>query len=499
VDALADPARRLRAALWLALAYALVWFLYGTIAKSSQGMYVDMAEMLVWMHEPSLGYPEHPPFLAWELTAWFAVFPIADWSYYLFSAVNLGAGLFAAFVLAGEWLDGEKRAAVPFLLAVIPFYNFLGLRFDQNTGAIPIWAVTTWAFMRSLDTRATPYAVLTGLLAASCMLTKYWSGFLLLGIGLAALLDRRRDAYFRSPAPYISAALAALALTPHVLWLIREHFPPMTWVTTRRASGSVFDWLRSLSEYSFGTLGYVSVAIALVAIFVRPSWRGARDGLFPSDPDRRTAAILFWAPLLIPIPVAIATRTNLLSLWNAQALALLPVVLLGSPLVTVTRDQVARIAMVPIAAALLALLASPIVALATFRNGVENYAVYTRPLAAALDRQWKQGSERPLKLIAGPFPIASSIAMYVPDRPSTFGNFSSYLSPWATPERIAHQGIAIVCPRTDSGCIAQMDALIAGAGAAAGVRKTDVAITPRWLGFEGPSQTFVIAIVPPQP
>jgi hypothetical protein len=404
--------------------------------------------------------------------------------------------LFAAFVLAGEWLDGDKRAAVPFLLAVIPFYNFLGLRFDQNTGAIPLWAVTMWAFVRSLDTRATPYAVLTGLLAAACMLTKYWSGFLLLGIGFTALFDRRREAYFRSPAPYITATLAALAITPHVLWLIREHFPPMTWVTTRRASGSLFDELRSLSEYTFGTLGYVSVAIILVAVFVRPSWQGVRDGLFPSDRDRRTAAIMFWAPLLLPIPVAFATRTNLVSIWNAQALSLLPVVLLGSPLVAVTRDQVARIAMVPIAVSLLALAASPIIALALFRNGVENYAIYTHPLAAALDRQWRQDSDRPLKLIAGPFPMASSIAMYVPDRPSTFGNFSSYLSPWATPERIARQGIAIVCPRLDTGCIEHMDALAANA---AGARKAYLEITPRWLGFEGPSQTFAVAIVPPRP
>jgi Dolichyl-phosphate-mannose-protein mannosyltransferase len=97
-------------------------------------------------------------FIAWELTAWFAVFPISDWSYYLLATVNLGGGLFAAFLLAGEWLEVEKRAAVLFLLAVIPFYNFLGLKFDQNSMLIPLWALTQKIYRRRLfDGNSSPF------------------------------------------------------------------------------------------------------------------------------------------------------------------------------------------------------------------------------------------------------------------------------------------------------------------------------------------------------
>ena len=41
-------------------------------------------------------------------------------------------------------------------------------------------------------------AALAGAFAAAAMYGKYWSIFLLLGLGLAALIDRRRAAYFRS-------------------------------------------------------------------------------------------------------------------------------------------------------------------------------------------------------------------------------------------------------------------------------------------------------------
>jgi len=92
-------------------------------------------------------------------------------------------------VLAGEWLDGEKRASVPFLLAVIPFYNFLGLKFDQNSALIPLWALTTLTLVRSRKTRSAGYAALAGLFGAACVLSKYWSAFLLLALGLAVLCD----------------------------------------------------------------------------------------------------------------------------------------------------------------------------------------------------------------------------------------------------------------------------------------------------------------------
>jgi len=494
VDALSDPARRHRSALGFVVVYAVLWALYAAIAKSSQGINADMGEMLVWSREVALGYPKHPPFLAWVLRAWFTIFPLEDWAYYLLSAVNLAAGLYVAFVLAGEWLDGPKRAAVPFLLAVIPFYNFLGLKFDQNSALIPLWGLTIWTFVRSLETRHGGYAALAGLLGALSLLSKYWSAFLLLGVALAALFDRRRNAYFRSPAPYISALAGAAAVAPHLYWLVREHFPPLTWVGTRRTSQSVLDALGSLTEYSAGTLGYAGVAIILVLLFVQPSWAGLRDSLFPRERDRRTAAILFWAPLLVPILVAVVTHTNLLSLWNTPALNLLPVVLLGSALVSVTRDQVTRVAAVAISVSVLALIASPFIALATLRTGVENYAAYARPLAQAVDHEWKASTDRPLRLLGGPFALVSGVAMYIPDRPSTFADFSRYLSPWVDDERIAREGLAIACPVVETWCVDMLPALMAKRP---GSHRLDLELTPRWLGFEGLPQRFTMAIIPP--
>src|SRR5262245_35950015 len=356
-----DPARRYRTALIAALVYAGIWTLYAIVAKSSQGINADLGEMVVWARNLAWGYPKHPPLPAWILAGWFAIFPLADWAYYILACLNLGIGLYLSFLLAGQWLNGAKQAAAPFLLALIPFYNFIGLKFDLNSILIPLWALTTWAFVLSYERRDAGYAALAGVAAAAAMLTKYWSVFLLFALCVAALCDRRRGDYFRSAAPYVTAVVGGVLIAPHIIWLVQENYPPLIWVAIR-TSETVFVWLRGFLGYLFGTLGYSLVALGTFVVLMRPSLAAWRDIFFPRDERRRMAAIIYWIPILFPIVVAAFSRTNLVSLWNTESLGLLPVVLLSSPLVELSRRAAARIAGFATTVSLASLVASPFVA-----------------------------------------------------------------------------------------------------------------------------------------
>jgi hypothetical protein len=80
--ALIDPARRERSVLLALAAYLALWTIYGTIAKSSQGLHPDMTELLAWSRDLAWGY-KHPPLAALIVRLWFSLFPVAEWSYYL--------------------------------------------------------------------------------------------------------------------------------------------------------------------------------------------------------------------------------------------------------------------------------------------------------------------------------------------------------------------------------------------------------------------------------
>ena len=134
--------------------------------------------------------------------------------------------------ISSDYLDAEKRIVAVALLTFIPFFNFHALKFNVNTVLMPLWAMTTWFFLRSVRTRSTVWAALAGIAAAGAMLGKYWSIFLLFGLALAAVIDRRRFEYFLSPAPFVTAMAGSIVLMPHIFWLTGHKFAPFSYATT---------------------------------------------------------------------------------------------------------------------------------------------------------------------------------------------------------------------------------------------------------------------------
>ena len=70
------------------------------------------------------------------------------------------------YPLHGHFLDGGKRVLGLALLTLVPFFNFHALKFNVNTVLMPVWAATTFFFLRSFETRSTLPAALAGLCAA---------------------------------------------------------------------------------------------------------------------------------------------------------------------------------------------------------------------------------------------------------------------------------------------------------------------------------------------
>jgi 4-amino-4-deoxy-L-arabinose transferase-like glycosyltransferase len=489
LDALVDPARRERTCLWLMVAYAAVWTLYGVIAKSSQDLHPDMTEIAIWAREPALGYVKHPPLAAWLAGAWFAVFPASDWSFYLLAMVVAAVALWFAWHLAGDYLDGEKRVLAIAMLTLVPFFNFHALKFNANTVLLPTWAATAFCFLRSYERRSVAWAALAGLCAAAAMLGKYWSAFLLVGLVLAALLDSRRARYFRSAAPWVTVAVATVALAPHFVWLVTHDFLPFTYAVAVHAR-SAAEVARSVPGYLAGSVAYVALPVLLALGASRPGWAAAKDTLWPATPTRRLAACSFWFPLLLPAIAAPLSGIEITSLWSMSAWALLPVVLLSSPLIRPVRRFVVIVLAIALAMPPIMVAIAPAIALAIHQRGVAPEAAHVRMLAARVTQEWRRRTERPLRFVAGEYILVYGVAFYAADRPLAFPS-NLIGTPPVDPALRARDGIAIVCRGEGKSCIDDATKL--------GGARTDLTITRSFFGIAGQPARYAIFIVLPRP
>ena len=492
-DALIDPARSERTILILLAGYLAAWSVYGAIAKSSQDLHFDIGEMFAWSHQVGLSAPTHPPLGAWLVRAWFAVMPRQDWGFYLLGIVLATVALWIAWRVAGRYLTPEKRVLGLALLSLLPFYNFHALKYNASSVLTLFWAATTWWFLLSFETRRGGFAALAGFAAGAAMLGKYWSIFLLAGLGLAALSDPRRSAYFRSPAPWLTIAAGAAVLAPHVYWIASHGFTTVDFAFTSHATTLAHAAIDSL-YFLASVIGYIAVPIVLGALATLPSLAAIKDTLWPQAPERRTILIAFAAPLVLAALVAVPARADLDPLWSMSAMTLLPVVLFSSPLIPVNRTAAVHILAFALIFPLLLLAASPVIALVIHRQGVTNYASHYRLIAQAVEHAWRAQTNAPLRIVGGNRPVVDGSNFYFADPPATFVVTEPMRTPWVGPARIAREGIAIVCPRTEPGCLKELNALVTRFGG----KTEDVALARRFFGSPDTPVDYQIAIIPPR-
>ncbi len=485
--AVLDPAFANRTVLLSLVLYTILWAVYATVAKGSQGLHYDMTEVIAWSRDLQFGFLKHPPMAAAIAWAWFNVFPVGEFQYYLLAMTMPSIALWFVWRLSADYLDAEKRAIGLALLMLVPFFHFHALKFNVNTVLMPFWAATTYWFLRSYETRSKLYAALAGIGAAGCMLGKYWSIFLLIGLVLAALIDRRRAHYFFSAAPWITLLSGWIVLSPHIVWLVQNDFAPFGYAMYIHGAKQFSATVVGALGYLAGSIAYSAIPVIVVLLAARPSRATIIDMLWPQDDKRRLMALAFWLPFLLPTFGAIASGTEITSLWSMPAWTVLPVLLLSSPDIKIRAIDTQRVLLAAIVVPLVMLMASPLIAVMVHRGGPPPAAAQGQLLATQVERIWFDQTGQPLRFVGGDADIAYSVAAYAYDRPRVLPGM-----PPPDAALLKRSGMVLLCFAEDTTCVTVSRAHNPGGG----VMTTE--IWRRYWGIVGKPQRYSIVIVPPQ-
>jgi hypothetical protein len=318
------------------------------------------------------------------------------------------------------------------------------------------------------------------------MLGKYWSIFLLIGLVLAALIDRRRMQYLCSLTPWITVVSGAIVIAPHVVWLVQNDFAPFSYAMYIHGAKPLSATVMGAVGYLAGSAGYVALPVIAVLVAARPSRATLIDMVWPQDDRRRLAALAFWLPFLLPAIGAVASGTEITSLWSMPAWTLLPVLLLSSPQVTVRAVDTQRVLLAAVVVPLAMLIASPAIAVMVHRNGPPPATAQGRLLAAQVERIWTEQTLQPLHFVGGDADIAYSVAAYAYDRPLALPGM-----PAPDAATLKRYGMLLLCFAEDANCVN----LSRAHNPSAGIMTTEI-WRPYW-GVIGKPQRYSIVIVPP--
>jgi Dolichyl-phosphate-mannose-protein mannosyltransferase len=462
-------------------AFVVAWMIFWTISTAPLDVHLDNDEALIWAQHFAFGY-KHPPMTGWLFMAWFAVFPRQQWAVDLLNVTNCAVALGVAWRLLRDHLDKNRALLGLITLIMIPLYDIKAEVLNANTVMMPFWAAALLFYLRARRSRGVVDAFLAGAFASFTMLGKYWAVFLFAGMAVAAVVGPGTRRFWRSPAPYVMAAGAAIVIAPHVWWLLNDRVS-LTFAESVINDVSFGDAFGLSAFYVLGAVAYAAVPLIFLGA-LRPSRATLADIAWPADEDRRQAWILLFVPLILPALVNLAIPYRLTPDWTFPNWALLPVVLYGARGIVVDDRAVVRAGLFALAAILAVIVASPVIACVRLTKGPDQFRPHFRQVAELADRL----AGKRVGLYFGTEAITGGLPIYLPT------SRSLSLSPLSAEGRAASngQGLIVVCLMNDVSCLQTSEML-----AAAGARTANVAITRSFLGFTGPPLNVRITVVPP--
>jgi 4-amino-4-deoxy-L-arabinose transferase-like glycosyltransferase len=475
----------------------LINLLMLVLMKPAETLFLDCTEAYAWGRQFLFGYGRHPPVTGWIAGLWYRVFPAENWASYALSQVMTGISLVSIYCI-GEHVFGRRRATlIVFVMLLYPL--FTGGKSDHYNNAqvlLAILPLTVWMFLRAHERPTLMRGLALGVSGAAAILTYYSAAFGLFGLALAAVLIPGRGRFFTNPAPYAAIVVFVLALIPHVVWLVNNHFSTLHWVDSlvefRWNSFSIVSYLGQ----QFGLLAFclIGAAIALWPWRFRKVTEAARAA------DRAIVTIVATVLVFGPVLLALARHVSLQLGWGNSLFFLGPIVVLSFlPMILVTRRAVVVSVWIAAIFLLAQLLGAPVYAWARFTRMPDD-GVY-RPFseaAAEITALWRERFHSPLPIVAGGFEIASPVVFYSPDHPKMFADFTSAYSPWINfPDELIHKGYVGICIVDDSvfegACRRYFAALNPHA------EHIDIAFQRRAYGMATPPLKLHLEIVGPKP
>jgi 4-amino-4-deoxy-L-arabinose transferase-like glycosyltransferase len=436
----------------LLVIYVLAWALSHMVSDTNLDPYGDMLENFAWGQSFDWGQAKHPPLVGWITGAWFSVFPVSQISYHILAYSNAALGLAGIYVLGKRLGLARISLAATLVMCLALPYSTLAVKFNANTVLLPVWPWLVVAWLASQSTkglRGIGFAALLGVLAALSLLGKYYSGVLLLTLGILTLGTFNGRRWLLTPYPWLALLACCVALAPHLYWLSTNDFATFQYVQDQGV-GSVD--VKQLAKFLLVPVVYWLLAWIAALICFPTRWPSS---LWQSGLPKGKGDVLFWLawlPYLLTLLFGITGFVSLSLPW-AIPLGFAFSLLWYRNLSDGASDQTLvvmerRSRNIFLGWLGLVLLLSPVYAWQQGVTGSRNYYLPSQESALMLMALWNESQKDKMDWVAGDYPEAGLVAFYgdpgvrileqLPVRPSASGAIfcplgESTKSVWATP------------------------------------------------------------------
>ncbi len=244
----------------------------------------DEAYYWVWSRALAASYLDHPPMVAYWIRAGTALVGDDALGVRLLAPLSAALGSLLLADAADRLYPGRHAGiAAAALLNATLLLGVGAVLMTPDTPLIFFYTAALWALVRFDAAERGAWLILAGAFSGLALDSKYTAVFLAPGVLLWLALTPSRLQWWRTPYPWLAAAVGAAAFFPVIWWNARHD-----WASLLRQGGRAGNWApgraaRFLGELVAGQVGLATPLVFLILVagmvrVVRVAWRERASG-----------------------------------------------------------------------------------------------------------------------------------------------------------------------------------------------------------------------------
>ena len=492
--ALARPAL---ASAWIIGLYIVIW----TLAQAAffYAPRRDTVEIMALAPFWPLGMSKHPTLPVWLQEIAFIVTNRAIASTYALSMALMG-GTLALLWLFARRVTTPQIAMIAVALTLANYYFTAPVtQYNHNVPSLFFGAALVLVYREAILQGRMRYWLGVGVAGACLVLTKYSGGFLLAALAVHALCFARGRASLATAGPYLALALFALAMAPHLVWLLDADGSPIAYAFERRFEDvGLLDRVWIAASFVLSQIGFhAGMLVALLLVGVR--WSRDATPIVVENPrverfDLSLVLVATLAPMLVNALINAVSAVQARPEWGGayfffSGLAL--VLLLPRRLYLLNPRGGSLLAGILLFVLPLAVAIAP-----SFTRPTHPVLYPAQEIARAVEQEWRAvAGDARLRYLIGPGdPATYAIATYLRPIPIVVHGPNPSLGLPFRASDLQSAGAAIVWPAGGQPVLPPPFQ----PGDAIALRALPISAARHNLAGEGPAVELTISVIPPQ-
>jgi 4-amino-4-deoxy-L-arabinose transferase-like glycosyltransferase len=438
----------------------VVWTVLPTLLYAN--LPLDLIEALTYGREWQLGSDKLPPLPWWLIEIMYRTFGV-DIAYYATAQVTIIITFALVFATARPLLGATGALLAVLIIDGLHYFQYTAAKFNHDVIQLPFWALAGYAFHAALKRKFLTDWLLLGLAVGGALWAKYFVALLVVPYALFLLFDRDARRALATPGPYLALVVAAIVITPNLVWLFQHDFSTFAYGEARAATvRGWFDHFVHPAMFAVSQIFFLipSFFIASPLLYPRPrvDQRIAVDAF-----DRRIVTLIALGPGISTIALSAISGRGAVAMWGYPLWLFLGlwIVMVVAPQLTAERVNrvVGAWAFVFAVLAIAFVVNYSVLPLIDHRYRAVFYPGDT--LAAALTQRFHAATGRKLTYVIGSMWDGGNLAHYSTDQPHVLIDGRLRRAPWIDMNDLRAKGAMLVWTQSDADVVPQQLAAIA--------------------------------------